>query len=66
MNRYHLQVMTGHLEPGYVGLVSFTVEAEAFTIEHNTYMFYVVDNNNRQVVAAYPMNVTIIVKIEKI
>lgn len=66
MNRYHLQVITGHREPGYVGLASFTVEAENFTIEQNTYIFYVVVNNNRQGVAAYPMNVTIIQKIEKI
>ena len=36
MNRYHLQVITE-----YAGLVSFSVEAENFTVEHNAYWFYI-------------------------
>jgi hypothetical protein len=63
MKRYHLEVITGN---------SFGVdyEVEAETYECNTsgcYIFYIRDDKrNLKSVASYPINRTIITKIEEI
>jgi hypothetical protein len=62
MNRYHLQVITGYGNVGNAGLTSFTVEADYFISNSACYNFHSKD----VLVASYPINRTIIQKIEKI
>jgi hypothetical protein len=62
MNTYHLQVITGYGNVGDAGLTSFTVEADDFNNNSTCYNFY----SKGVLVASYPINRTIIQKIEKI
>lgn len=79
MNKYHLQVITGYGSVGDEGTASFTVEADEFTISMQVYRFYINRNATKEerdaqsigespiikeTVAMYPINRTIIQRIE--
>jgi len=63
MNRYHLTVITGYGNVGDAGLTSFTVDAKSFNWSSGCYVFH---NNDGELKASFPVNRTIIIKIEKI
>ena len=73
MNKYWLSVITGYNSPNFCGMSPFTVEADGFNYNSaGMYQFYAINRNRgsetirTEIVAAYPINRTIIKKIEKI
>lgn len=64
MNRYHLRIITGYGNVCDAGLESFTVDANNFNYgSSGCYVFY---RDNGSIVASFPIDRTIILKIEKI
>lgn len=63
MKRYHLEVITGNSFG-----VDYEVEADTYDYSGSgCYVFYIRDDKrNLEVVASYPINRTIITKIEEI
>jgi len=63
MKRYHLEVITGN-----TFAVDYEVEADTYDYSGSgCYVFYIRDDKrNLEVVASYPINRTIITKIEEI
>lgn len=67
MKRYHIIVITGGT--AYSGTQSFTIEAEGVMSNSNNYQFFNGEDNdfglgNFETVAYFPINRTIITKIE--
>jgi len=66
MNRYHLEIIIGGQYAGQYGMTYQTIEADGF--EYGTsgaYRFWSRINNKIENVAMYPIDRTIIRKIEK-
>jgi hypothetical protein len=73
MNKYWLSVITGYNSPNFCGMSPFTVEADGFDYSSSgAYRFYIIAEkgefgiNRTETVAMYPIDRTIIKKIEKI
>ena len=72
MNIYWMSVITGYNSPNFCGMSPFTVEADGFDYgTSGVYRFWnkVIDSEGdtrTETVAMYPVNRTIIKKIEKI
>jgi hypothetical protein len=67
MNKYWLSVVTGYNSPNFCGMSPFTVEADG--VEYGTsgvYRFWSKIDGKIENVAMYPIDRTIIKKIEKI
>jgi hypothetical protein len=66
MNKYHLVVITGYGSVGDEGTASFTVKADDFTtsVDDGAYRFYVNRETFKETVAMYPINRTILHRIE--
>jgi len=67
MNKYHLVVITGYGNVGDEGTASFTVKADDFEHSpHGYYRFFNYIERPHITVAMYPINRTIIHRIEEI
>jgi hypothetical protein len=60
MKRYYLEVIVGGKQP----VINYTVDADGFDYGHGYYMF-TVGKENRLISASFPINRTIIKKIEE-
>jgi hypothetical protein len=64
MNKYYLQVITGHGNVGDAGLTSFTVEADDVrtSVDHGAYRFYVNREATKEERAAQSIGTSPIIK----
>lgn len=67
MKRYYLDVITGTIQGGSGGIVEYEIDADGFDYNNGCYIFKK-DNGTYSpiIVASYPINRTIIKRIEEV